>query len=162
MTVDVSDPSHVVFSSTQANPENLVIETSTALGVSLVNFFTSYLEVEVSFPVSGDLFPNGATVSFDAFSTLEGEFNLYNWANTSYIDFLTDSPAFTGEGLVFDLSSWAAYLPTSGHTGTIHVGYDETGLLLGSYQVIPEPTSVALMVGVGLIGFGLHLRRRSA
>lgn len=72
-------------------------------------------------------------------------------------DFQTNTAAFIGS-LTADFSSSSSVFSTAGTTGEIYVGDGNNGsnAVIGYYQIVPEPTSITILAGAGL----LILRRR--
>lgn len=156
--VDISDPSAVVITAT-GNPASF---TGTAgafeNGVQLWEFFSSTNSAFVF--GSGDLTVGAysTTARFDdVYKDTDRALVLYDYNGTQPLAFSSSFPAFSGSA-VFDLSSYAAQLPTVGTTGNV-LTWDEEGII-GQYVVVPEP-SLALLGVAGLAALGLtRLRNR--
>lgn len=72
--------------------------------------------------------------------------------------FVTTGPAFTGTSSA-DFSSIAGLLPSVGTTGDIRPGLNDTiTASIGTYQVIPEPSSTFLVLAAGVAA--ITVRRR--
>ncbi len=93
------------------------------------------------------------------------DLNLFRFDSTSPISFTAGTQAFTGT-LTLDLSSVAAFLPTSG-SGEIVTGYLGNGpnTPIGQWEIAtpvsaPEPASwVLLLVSIALVPAMRRLRR---
>jgi hypothetical protein len=164
LTVDVTNPGAVVFTATGAAAE-IDISVDGVYGFSLLDMFSSGASFGW-FPTSSTLV---AGVSGAPVSRGYGQGTFMNlWSNSGgSFDFTTSVAAFTG-ALVYDLSAFAAFLPTAGATGRIVTGDDSTlafGPEFGSWAVVssdvPLPAALPLLLA-GIAGLGaLRLRRRA-
>lgn len=171
--INISDPSNVTFTATT---ENSLIdsELGTTDGITLVNFFTSNLNIgEAQLPGSlavadtGDSFLTIGSANFEDFFGDDGNdltiFNIDDDTFTGQI-FTAGQLAFTGES-TFDFSSFAASLPAVGSTGDIVTGFDADalnhGLVINTFEVVavPEPSST-LLLGLSALGLAAHRRRK--
>jgi len=172
--INISDPSNVTFTATT---ESSLIdsELGTADGITLVNFFTSNLNIgEAQLPGSlavadtGDSFLTIESVNFeDFFGDDDGnDLTIFNVDDDTFTGqvFETGQLAFTGES-TFDFSSFAASLPAVGSTGDIVTGFDADalnhGLVINTFEVVavPEPSST-LLLGLSALGLAAHRRRK--
>lgn len=176
LTIDISNPAAVIFTSTPA-----LSQTNSSLnigfdGFTIQNFFVITVLVPSSTVATGNLQPTGSTMFYGGTGSFNYEANngVFTTGNDLSVFsnggaplagsqvFSTGLRAFNGV-MTIDFSSFAAALPTAGSTGTIYSGYLASGtpgqgLVVGQYSVVPEPSTIAL----GLIGLaGLTSRRRS-
>lgn len=96
---------------------------------------------------------------------------LWNQNTGSTMSFSTASPAFYGEA-IFDLSGYSSYtslFPALNSTGTIRIWNNDGGsgidATIGSWKVtgvsaIPEPSTCALLAGLGTLGVVVFRRRQ--
>ena len=166
ITVDVSDPTAVVFTATAELSSRDDSSRNLLDGVSLMNFIpgtSNYGDI-----VSGSLAPVG-TPAFDFFNFIDAEntdfptagrdLSLFSSSGASFdMVFETAGPAFSGSTIV-DFTDAAITLPTVGTVGEIRPG---VGLLLndsiGTFEVIPEPSSSLLLLS-SICGYFLIRRR---
>ena len=180
LIVNDSDPSAVTFSATSAAPFTSDSTHFFYDGIDLMSLFSDPVA-----PLPTNLTPSVTTTGLttlsddkDAFdssyvdhiSGTEVDFNLYTRttaAQTDAEDFSVDSQAFTGTAIV-DLSDFASLLPASG-IGELFAGYsgqynpsiENPLVLLGDYEVVPEPSQWSLLL-VGAAGlFALRRFRAS-
>jgi len=136
--------------------------------VDLAGYFTSAVGTTGS-PISGTLTPAGTTAAYnnwftDDLSTSNVDVNLYVNSSVQLQNFSTSSPAFSGSATI-DLSSFLAELPATGTIGPIYSGYSrDAGVVIGYWQVVPEPSSLAQLVlsGLALSGILAWRTRRSS
>ena len=156
LTVDPTDPGFVLITATGAAP---LADDSTYSGFSGVTLFDLFAaDADASTFTFGDLAARGAAPYERAANASVGprDLNLFN--NDSRLQqFSTAAPAFDGV-LTPDLTG-ATFRP-AGSTGNIRAGFALLGYgpVLGQYQIIPEPSSAALL---GLGGLALLRRRRA-
>jgi len=164
LKVDISDPSAVTFAATGNFPGIDDSSVSNTAGVSLIDLFAVDSTNFADQLFSGDLFAAGTyspydtfTVGYSALTDRDITLWVYKFIDSNTQIFKTIEPAFTGTGLI-DLTG-ETFKPI-GSTGNIIVGDSESGsgAVIGQYQIIPEPSSLALL---GLSGL-LALRRRRA
>ncbi len=175
LEIDVSNPSAVVFTATDAFSAQNHNSATTYDGISILNFFTSnsafidYNDQAVPGDwafVSSDLSPSGTADLYDSIGTFNIEVST-SWAagNDLCINgyqkystqvFSTSQTAFTGSA-VKDMAGGfqdnSAYLPAVGTMGDIIVGYEQSNPVIGQWQIVPEPSSIGLILvgGLGLV-----------
>lgn len=162
LTINVSDPYAVTITATGNFASVGATDISSDSGVTLLSFFRSSLSA-YSIPFSGNLAANGMSgfydnATLDNYSGSNIDLNLYS-ATRSSQNFTTSDPAFTGSATL-DLHVYNYSLPTIGTTGNILDG--STGGyngVIGVYQVVPEPSTYALL-GLGTIGMLMMIRRK--
>ena len=171
ITIDQYQPNAVTFTTT-GNFAAVNDSSQTELyGVDLVSYFTSGLPTSRS-AVSGTLTPAGTLTApyneWIADSYQHGvtnmDLNLFVNRGSRTQSFTTSSAAFTGS-VTIDLSSFLADLPSTGTMGPIYSGYGRhPGVLIGMWEVVPEPSSLEQLALGGIILFGLIAwrTRRSA
>jgi hypothetical protein len=159
IVIDISNPSAVTFTTTEAVPLINDSSTSTAHGVSLMGLFSSAFAVSDQ-PLVGDLTPAGSSVSFEwLLNNFEGitgfDLNLYSNSSDSQV-FSTGTPAFSGSGVSVNLDG-----ATFATSGNIIVGdtLQGSGDIIGQWAVVPEPSSSAILTGLAA-GVMLFVRRR--
>lgn len=171
LTIDISNPEAVVISSTGAAP--LVNEElSYYSGLSLMGFFISEFQINLDIEaLETDLMPAGVTVPLNfsfIFSYSSGDYssggsdlNFYSdseQANDEVQNYNTSFSAFSGQ-MTVDYTGIFYFLPSVGASGDVRTGdgfEGAEGSVIGTYLVIPEPSS-ALLVLSGAI---FLLRRR--
>jgi len=173
LTIDDSNPSAVIFTTTGLNP--VVDDTGRTAnsGIDLLNFFN---QSEAGF--LHELLPNSSlkggnmTLSYDSvISDGAGNLDLGLYVSgstpgaTQPETFSTTQPAFTGSWTI-NLSSLglsASVLPAIGSQGQIQSGYSgDPGNIIGSWQVVttvPEPSSASLLLLGSGVGFVVWRRR---
>lgn len=154
LSVDATDLSAVVISATGESNINASTDLTIMDGVTLTGFFTSPGAAD-EFVTSSTLVARGATTAYDSYfiDDFSGSFidlNLYYDGGEELQNFDGLGAAFGGI-LILDLTGFS--VPAPGFTGDIIAGYHESGSgtsgpVIGSYQVIPEPGTVALVAGM--------------
>lgn len=173
LTIDISNPAAVTFTSTPA-----LSETNSSLnigtdGFTIQNFFALTVLVPDSTLATGDLMPTGSTFVYAGMGTFSFEANNGTFAAGNDLSvfangapmagsqvFSTVTRAFNGT-MVVDMSPYIAALPAAGTTGTVYSGFRSSGitghgLVVGQYSVVPEPNSIAL----ALLGMTALARRK--
>ncbi len=169
ISIDQGNPSAVQFIAT-GNVPDTASSLYNLFGVDLISYFTTAAPVVAGgSPVSGTLTPAGTSVAYTTWiadnlqnSPNNVDLNLYDTSNAQLQNFVISSPAFTGTAIV-NLSTLLADLPTTGTTGGIYSGNVSAAgsVLIGRWQVVPEP-SVGELMALGAVGFaGLALVRRA-
>jgi hypothetical protein len=165
ISIDQGNPAAVQFITTGANSF-----TASSLynvwGVDLISYFTA-APAAATGTVTGTLTPTGTSIAFTEYfpdnlnAASSVDLNMYVTTIPQLQAFTTSSPAFTGTAII-NLSSLLAYLPATGASGDIFSGdVRSPGKLIGTWQVVPEPT-VGVLMALGAIGFaGLALVRRA-
>lgn len=155
LTIDITDPRAVLFKATAAHAQNDDIdETNVSQGFTLLGFFNREVDYDFTSFEDSELYSPGAPFAYgDLFvASISGEERDLNIAGSGfyYQDFSTTEAAFTGLALI-DLSDWMSTL-TPGTTGDIVAGdtFHHT-VIIGQYQIIPEPGTISLLVGAGLL-----------
>lgn len=171
VTIDITNPAAVVFTATGAAP---TANGSGVPGIGGIDFLQFFI-TPISGFVMGDVTPS-------TFATyLDSSYPFLNWNTDSYsgsnVDlnfysqkpssqsFNTADPAFVGAGTV-NFTAYASYLPSAGATGQITNGNSGNAsgpsrplTVIGTYQVVPEPSTWALLA-LGLAACLPFLRRR--
>ncbi|MBW8782581.1 MAG: PEP-CTERM sorting domain-containing protein [Verrucomicrobia bacterium] len=176
LTVNITDPTNVVFSSTLGVASASDSSHTIGDGIVLLNFFSVGGSITPTV-VSNTLTPAGSSTPFDSLSsdgisTAPGDFsnftgfNFYNINNgPETMTFLTGVVAFTGSA-TYDLSF--EDLPTVGTIGDITAGYSGSAIpavVIGQYQIIsaiPEPATYSSLAGLGVLGSAYLARRRKS
>ncbi|HET6407223.1 MAG TPA: hypothetical protein VFG14_05025 [Chthoniobacteraceae bacterium] len=150
LVIDISDPSQVTFTATNANAQNNDADSWLQEGFSLIGFF----QVSVTdsslyyFDTPSNLWSPGGSFAYSTLTSI----NFADPLSDTYLDlsifgsgfstqdFSTIAPALTGSSTA-DLSEWLAFLPAAGTTGNIYSGdgISFEGPIIGQYTVIPEP-----------------------
>lgn len=172
LVIDVSDPSQVTFTATNANAENNDDESWLQEGISLIGFFQSSVADPslYDFDAPSNLWSPGGNFAYttlvsinftDPFSLTYLDLSIFG-SGFSTQDFSTSAPALTGSATA-DLSAWLAFLPAAGTTGDINSGDGVSfeGPVIGQYAVVPEPSTTGLLVCSGLLCLA-RARRQSA
>ncbi len=169
ISVDVADPTAVVFDSTSAASQVDHVDFSIQ-GITLLNFFSGNATTTNVFLDSGsiDVFNSaGATTQGNLEAIFIGFFgggytpndvNIYDgFAPFFPTHFFDTEPALDGTA-VHNLSGFTG-LPNPGTTGDVVAGQPNFGVVIGQWEVpaeqmnVPEPTS-ALSFGVLAVFFG--------
>lgn len=171
ITIDITDPSAVVFTATSAAPSADGPNVPGINGIDFLQFFIT--------PIDG--FALGDVTPSTLATYLDSHYPYLNWNTDSYsgpnVDlnfysqdpssqrFDTSSPAFIGTATV-DFSAYASYLPSAGATGQITDGNSGNAsgpsrplTVLGTYNVVPEPATCALLALTLLLPFLLKLKK---
>ncbi len=166
LTIDISNPSAVVFTSVANNSQitgDLYVNFSG--GISIRDFFTQN-EFIAALGINGDWKSLGAIAGFNEIATfvfgdpavVPGvDLSIYNsTASLADDQNLLDSKApFSGSSIT-NMEAYT-YLPEVGETGDVHLGYlSSQGGVIGQWVVIPEPSTAIL----SLLGVTALLRRR--
>jgi hypothetical protein len=164
--INQSNPSAVQFIATGASPIVNDFSVYNLFGVDLNSYFTA--SVAGGGAATGSLIPAGTTAAYTQWfsdnllnSPNTVDLNLYTSSNPQLQNFSISSAAFTGTANI-NLSSLLADLPTTGTSGPIYSGDSRSsGQLIGTWQVVPEP-SVEAQLALGAVVFaGLALVRRA-
>ncbi|CAN5451652.1 hypothetical protein BH09VER1_BH09VER1_36070 [soil metagenome] len=167
LTIDVTNPSAVTIVTTGSFSSADSSATSTAEGVDLLNFFTAEISGS-GFTNYSNLVPADTMVLFDRWyidnaSGSNVDLNLYNGNPGTPQTFTTTTPVFSGSAS-YNFSAFASQLPlsTSGATGNVIAG-DSSGdkVVLGTWQIVPEPGACGLLLLAGLV-LGVTVYRRRA
>lgn len=171
LVIDISDPSQVTFTATDANAQNEDDESWLQEGVSLIGFFQAsiadsslyYFETPPNLWSPGENFAYSTLTSinfFDPFSDTYLDLSIFG-SGFSTQDFSTSAPALTGSSTA-DLSDWLPFLPAPGTTGNIYSGdgLSFEGPVIGQYSVIPEPSAAGLLACGGFLSLVRAKRRR--
>lgn len=166
LVIDISNPAAVTFTSTSANSQTNSSLNIGSEGFTIQNFFTSSANYASATGVGGNLAPTGSSFTYTQLGTFNFEANNGNFVAGNDLSiyssggttagsqvFSTGTRAFNGVATV-DFSSTPGALPTSGTTGNVYSGYFQSGttghgLLIGTFQVVPEPSSL-LICALGL------------
>jgi hypothetical protein len=172
LTIDDSNPADVIITATGLNPSNGATNAVSS-GVDLLAFFT----IDVNYtsgntPLTGTLTGGNSGVAYDGAvrdnqSTAGGanvDLNLFvspGPNSGSLQTFDPSQPAFTGF-FALDLSALDVLsLPTLGTSGNIISGYSGgVGPIIGTWVVVPEPTTTGLTVFGSLAAGIAYLRHR--
>ncbi|GAT32447.1 PEP-CTERM protein-sorting domain-containing protein [Terrimicrobium sacchariphilum] len=175
VTIDITNPAAVVFTATSAAPQSSGPNVPGTGGIDFLHFFAVEISGFASGLVSQSTFATYLDSSYpyqdwntDEYSRSNVDLQFYS-QKTSSQHFSTSDPAFVGTGTV-DFSAYAAYLPTAGATGQITDGASGNAsgdsrplTVLGSYQVVPEPATWALLaLGLAALLPGLRKLRKPA
>lgn len=170
LTIDITDPTTVVFSATGNFSSTDDNGHSAYDGIELLQFFNNSADRfggsmtgTLTGGESGDPYD---TFASDNFTVADGEndLNIYGDSTSDQQNFTTISAAFTGVSTA-DLSEATSLLPTPGTTGDIMTGFSlNAGSIIGQWIVIstvptPEPSTLAL-AGLGAVTTILFARRR--
>jgi len=166
LTIDITDPRAVLFKATAAHAQNNDIdETYLSEGFTLLGFFNADVDYDMTdFKTPSTLYSPGGNFAYTtlfptAIDSLNVDLNIAG-SGFSTQDFSTSSPAFTGLA-VADLRAWMSGI-TLGTTGNILAGdASYNTVIIGQYQIIPEPGTISLLVGAGLL-LAVGLRTRLA
>jgi hypothetical protein len=165
LDIDLRDDSAVVFTATGAFSAVDNSTTMTSEGVTLLGFFTQQRgSGEGPFIPSSTLRPSTVSPS-DAYKSFILELvnlNLHRWGGTVTQLFSTTAPALTGQ-FVANLAFVAPELPAIGSSGPVIAGYSgNSGGIIGTWQVVPEPSTYAMaLAGLACGGYSIFRRRRT-
>lgn len=173
LTIDDSDPSHVLIIATGANSGANSTEPAIQ-GVDLLAFFNGSQPLVNVTNANGTLTGGNSGSSYDTAisdnTTANGfiDLNLYASTSSGSQVFSTTQPAFTGQWIL-DLSGLGVgVLPSMGASGNIMSGFSGSstpGVVIGTWQVaaVPEPGTTSLaVIGFAVTGFALLRQRRKA
>jgi len=158
LIVDNTDPSNVVFSATGA-PADVVASVGIINGVTLIGLFDGAgLTLPIGNVIGGNLSPNGNPGAYNRagndFGTLSAnDLNFWGSGVGGTQTFNTTDPAFSGATAGIDYSAGSF-----NGSGEIRLGDTVTGVVIGSWQLIPTPGAVALF---GIAGLAATRRRRA-
>jgi hypothetical protein len=163
LTVDISNPAAVVFSSTTAFADDTFLDVDSAFnGVTLLDFFSDNNQV-IDTPLGA-----GAG-TLDVFDSTDGtsrsslvniwvgtwpggwtpdDISFYEPISEFDISFLSDARALTGE-VTYGLSGFNGL--GSNRMGNIVVGEPDSNSVIGQWQIVPVPGTAALLV-LGMAG----------
>lgn len=168
MTVNLSDPSVAVFSSTPANAQNTFVDVTIPFyGITLVGFFAGNTVDDGG----GHLLVSGAIEVFDSsvgttrgaldsifVGTFDGGYTLNDvsfWGfDEFFLTFLDSKRALAGSA-TDDLSPFMS-LPEAGAIGDIVVGEPVHGQVIGQWQVVPEPSVACVVLGAAIGLFAVY------
>lgn len=164
LTVNISNPAQIKFTSTGAFPQINNNGSTPFSGILLVDLFTADFDMSSTVaPLTGNLATTGAVpfeVGFANGLAPRRNFNLFARPNTPGANdpsvYSTATPAFVGSS-VADLSGFPpASLQAPGFIGNVLAGdFAPASPVIGTYLVIlPEPTCAAAL------GITLIVRRR--
>ncbi len=167
--VDVSNPAAVTWTSTSANSaiDNGGNPISFDGGITMENFFTATEDITTAIPVVGDLSPSGTTTAYDSLVTFSygspaivagDDLSVFNsTASSSDVqEFSQSVRAFTGSSAI-DFSGRA--LPSPGMSGNVNAGFAPfNGGTIGTWVVVPEPSTWAVAIGAGCVLFAAGRR----
>ena len=138
LEVDITDPSRVKITATDASPSVSNTGSVTYNGVSLEGFFTTYALFEG--PARGDLSPNGVNLPYNHAESPEAEnyLNIYR-GGIRQQSFDTSQQAFYGS-LEVDLRDQLISEP--GSVGDISIG-DSSAEVIGQWAIIDSSAAVA-------------------
>jgi len=179
LVINDADPSAVTITATGNNATVSSANTTLYDGSEMLGFFTSALTGDIEGSLSsGTLTPSGTgtlpydTYYVDNYSGGNVDLNLY-YFGTGPADpnestpqlFSTLQAAYSGTATA-DLSNETLFLPAVGAEGNVLSGWSgNVGVVIGQWQVVPEPANAGLAVGLGALavvfgGVGLAKRRR--
>jgi hypothetical protein len=188
LDIDDTSPANVTFTATTGAAAATDTSNTFGEGIDLTTFFTappgdaeppnpssSNLTTYVTPAVPGSVY-NGSNL--DSLSGSEVDLQLLQAADTTGPEVFTQgTQALTGSATI-DLSGLASLLPAAGTTGDIYAGYSGDvpitsaeaisailgpGVtLIGTYVVVPEPSSWAMLILGSATALGLTIRRPQA
>lgn len=177
LTVDVTDPANVVFTSTAEESEINTSDTAVN-GVTLIDFFSGNATPTNTLMDSGsiDVFDSNAATTRSSLNQIfigalaggwtTDDVNFYNIISFD-THFFTTERALEGS-VTHDLSAMSGF-PGFGSVGDIVSGEPNSGIVIGQWQVlqpvtfVPEPGTFGMMLSCGLMGLaarGWRGRRR--
>jgi hypothetical protein len=168
LQVDVSNPSAVVFIPTAADAQTTLSNIPSTAGIVLSDFFSGNEAFVDTTLDSGSLsvLNNAVGSSSSSISQIfvsnflsltTDDINIFGGAGDGFgMYFLDDQQALSGLAS-HNLGAFTGF-PTLGTIGTVFAGDPNNNDIIGQYQVVPEPSTAALMA-LGLVG--LAARRRS-
>jgi hypothetical protein len=165
LTIDISNPSATVFSATGAFAQNNDID-STFLneGFTLLGFFNAPADGGPNYFDTSTLYSPGGSFAYTTLFviSISGTDLDLNIAGSGFStqDFSVSEPALSGIAFA-DMTDWLPYL-TVGKTGDILAGdlFYNT-VTIGQYQVIPEPSTMSLLLASFVLLAGILRWRRA-
>ena len=166
ININQDNISAVTFTAT-VNDSFAASSVNNFFGVDLISYFTSP-PAAVAGTTTGTLIPTGTATAYDSWfpdnlnnGTTNVDLNMYVTTTSQTQAFSTSSPAFTGTAVI-NLSALLADLPVTGTHGNIYSGdIRSPGVLIGTWTVVPEPSSVALLALGSFAGLILVRRKRN-
>ena len=165
LEVDVTDPSAVSFTATGAFSAVSGSSTVTFDGISALGFLTSSGANAEQFTTStlrpSNVSSPGAYTAYQ-FDTNGVDLDMYTTGGLPTQVFSTSAVALVGQ-LVANLSFWTSQLPSAGVSGNVIAGYAaNNGGVIGTWQVVPEPSTIAMaLAGLACGGYSMFRRRRA-
>ncbi len=165
LTVDVTNPLAVTFTATS----NFSLTNNSSFtendGTDLIAFFTS--TSTSSGATTGTLRPAGTTNNFntmspDNYSGSIIDLNLFTIPGTEFQAYTTSTTAFTG---VATINLGGDFLPSPGASGDIRAGFYGSGSgslsgILGTWTVVPEPSTFAPVIALAALAGAMWSRQR--
>ena len=168
LTIDVSDPSAVVFSATGANADANDTSFTSFHGIVLRQFLIAAATELKILSGTGTLSGGGSGQAYDEIYSSEfspplspRDLNLYSRFGAAAQTFSTAAPAFSG-ATTWDLSHLSGLLPSPGAAGDVFAG-DAGGIgpvAIGQWAAVPEPSTYAALTSLGWVGLCIAYRKR--
>ncbi|HAV63336.1 MAG TPA: hypothetical protein DCY13_13345 [Verrucomicrobiales bacterium] len=169
LTIDISNPSAVVFTGTGQFASANFTGASTTFPVRLLGFFSADPGQDTINNSSSTLFTSGSSAALNYALTgrfIPGQTTLVlrNEFGSGH-SFSTSSAGFTGSA-TFDLSSYSSLLPAVGTVGNISASDGTSTVVVGTFEVVPvpEPSTIALLAfaGVAFVAWRRTAGRKAA
>ena len=170
ITIDDSNPAAVTFTATGNDPSVSDATHLFSQGIVFANFVTTAHLIPSITATSASLTTGVDGMPFydEAQSgSITGTFADLQLSTTSAAteNFNAGTAAFAGVS-TFDFSANSAFLPAAGFSGALYAGsnqiFSPAAVVIGSYQVVPEPSSWALIVvgAIALLAVGARAKSR--
>lgn len=171
LTVDITDPLVVKITATGEAPSVSNSSVGLSSGITLLGLFADPVSTQSdsSMPLQ-ELFANGASSPYTTVSMLnyvagsrESSYDLNFYGIGGGQNFTLGVAAFSGTAEISWYLSDVTFRAV-GSTGNIVLGYSNSsggGVVIGQYQVIPEPSALVLAGLVPFVGMARFFRRRA-
>lgn len=166
LLINVSNPSAVTFTGTGAFAEANFTGDGGARQIRLDLFFVNDVGASGQGATSSTLVTYDAPTPLNNAIVRPGAAGPKTLILTSFSgelqNFSVSAAAFSGVA-TFDLSDWASSLPSPGASGNIGAFNESnsTSAIIGTYSIVavPEPSTYALVGGLGCLAFALWRRK---
>lgn len=167
LIIDISNPAEITFTATGAHAENDdTLGTWASEGITLLEFFSFSIDIGMEFFDETNLRSPEGDFALTEFTSIDMEefgsnYIHLNISGSGLADeqgFNTEEPALYGMA-VADFSAWISQVKLG--FGDVMAGDNSYGnIIIGQYQVVPEPVTTALLISGGAMVFASRRRRK--